>query len=164
MNTTNRNVARMAVVFGVLAFGLASGAQAQTVTITPTKGQTPQQVETDKADCNAIAQQSAASAAPPAAAAPQRGGALRGAAKGAVVAGGTANARGGSAYDRAPNAVQDEYRQDQARKGAAVGAVVGAGQQRRASAQAGQQAQAGAQQATDAAFRSCLIGRGYNVQ
>lgn len=147
---------------GALAFP-ATGFAQSAMTITPTKGQTPQQVESDKAACTSIAQQSAASSAPPASA-PKRGGALKGAAAGAAVGAGGANRRGGEAYDRAGDNAQDAYREDQAQKGAAAGALVGASRQRRENAQAGQQQQAAGQQAVDSAFKSCLMGKGYDVQ
>lgn len=159
---TMRNGAVALLATGVLAFPAVVLAQSA-MTITPTKGQTPQQVEADKTECTSIAQQSAASSAPPADTS-RRGGALRGAAAGAAVGAGGANRRGGEAYDRAPDRAQDAYREDQAQKGAAAGAVVGASRQRRDNAQASQQQQAAGQQAIDSAFKSCLIGKGYNVQ
>ncbi len=161
MKSTN-TTGIVSAVFTTIVLSVFS-AHAQSVTVTPMKGQSADQMNIDKTDCTSIAQQSAASAPPPAAA-PQRGGAVRGAARGAAVGGIAADRNGGSAYDRAPDGAKQEYRQDQARKGAAVGAVVGAGQQRRGNAQAAQQQQASQNQATDAAFRSCLISRGYDVK
>jgi hypothetical protein len=146
-----------------LAVAAPGAALAQSMTITPAKGQTPQQVELDKSECTTIAQQSAASSAP-APAQPERGGRLRGAAAGAAVGAAGANRRGGEAYDRAGDRAQDEYRENQARTGAAAGMVAGGVAQRRDNRQAAANQQAAGQQATDSAFRSCLMSRGYNVQ
>lgn len=140
-------------MLSIAILGVASLALAQTVV--PMNGQSAEQVQKDQADCQSIAQQSA-----PAPAAPKRGGALKGAAVGAAVGAGGANRRGDEAYDRAPDHAQDAYREDQAQKGAAVGAAVGAINQRRDN----KQAAAAQGQATDQAYRSCLMGRGYQVQ
>lgn len=164
MNTTQSIMLFAAAVVTTGALALPATGLAQTaMTITPTKGQTPQQVEADKAECTTIAQQSAASSAPPADTS-RRGGALKGAAVGAAVGAGGSDRRGGDAYDHASDRAQDEYREDQAGKGAAAGAVVGASRQRRDIAQASQQQQAAGQQAIDSAFKSCLAGKGYSVQ
>ena len=150
---------------GILAasvIGLVSSvATAQTVT--PMKGQTSEQMATDKTECQSIAQQSAA-ATPPPAAAPQRGAGVRGAARGAAVGAAVADRNGGEVYNRASEDAQQEYRQEKAKDAAKAGAVVARGQQRRSNVQAAQQQQASSAQATDAAFRSCLAGRGYQVQ
>jgi hypothetical protein len=163
MKRKDHGTIRLASVLAAFTLAVPAASLAQTMTITPTKGQSAQQVELDKSECTGIAQQSAASSAPPPAQ-PERGGRLKGAAVGAAVGAGGANRRGGDAYDRAGDTAQDAYREDQAKKGAAAGVVVGGVNQRRDNRQAGAQQQAAGQQATDSAYRSCLMSRGYNVQ
>lgn len=156
MKATKTSFRPLTAAFAAGLLGVAAIAAAQTaVTLTPLKGQSAEQMNKDQAECTSIAQQSA-----PAPAAPKRGGALKGAAVGAAVGAGTANHRGGEAYDRAPEQAKDAYREDQAQRGAAAGAALGAMRQRREN----QQAQAAGNQALDAAFRSCLTGRGYQVK
>ena len=162
MKRNNKQGIAIIVAFAAGLFGAAAVHAQSAVTVTPAKGQSAGQMDADKAECTSIAQQSAAPAAAPAA--PARGGALRGAARGAAAGAVVADRNGGNAYNRAGENAQQEYRQEQAKQGAKVGAVVGAGQQRRANVQNAQQQQASGQQAIDSAFRSCLMGRGYNVQ
>ena len=156
MRTTKISKRTLSATFVACLIGAASAAYAQQpVSVVPTKGQSPEQVQKDQAECQSIAQQSA-----PAPEAQKRGGALKGAAAGAAVGAGGANRRGGDAYDHASDRAQDAYREDQAQKGAAAGAVAGAARQRRDN----KQATASQGQAVDSAYRSCLMGRGYQVK
>lgn len=75
------------------------------------------------------------------------------------------------AYDRVDSDVQEEYRQNQARETAAVGAVVGGSRQRQerrqTQQQQAQQQEAAAQtqqQQGSQAFDACMGARGYTVQ
>jgi hypothetical protein len=157
-----RQAIRAAANIAVVA-GLAGIVQAQQqVTISPAQGQSSQQMEKDKADCTTIAQQSVAQQP---AAAPQgaKGGRARGAARGAAV--GAVHAENqADQYGRAPQGVQDEYRQQQAQQAAKAGAVAGASAQRRSNRQQAQQQQTSQSTAMDSAFRSCMTGRGYTVK
>ena len=146
----------------LLIFATAFASNVSAVTITPMQGQTPEQIQKDQADCNAMAQQSASSQT--AAPAP-KGGAMRGAAKGAMAGAAKAEVQGQQhgAYDRVNEDVKQQYRQNEAKSAAAAGAVVGAAKQRQQRNQASQQS-ATSSQAVDQAFGSCMMGRGYNVQ
>jgi hypothetical protein len=138
--------------------------------VTPLKGQSPEQIQRDQAECHSIAASSApAPAAQPAPAGRPAGGRARGAARGAAAGAVAAEARG-QQYDRYDNLSDDakrEYRQNNAGGAAAAGAMVGASrqrQQRRQNAAQQQQAQANAAASDAQAYRSCLMGRGYSVQ
>ena len=145
----------------VLATALAVPAGAQQY-VYPAKGQSPQQQKSDESACYQWAVQQTGfdpAKPPPAAVAPAPpttatgtapGAGMRGAARGAVVG---------------------EIVADDARSGAAVGAVAARGQSRRQNAAAAQSAQqqaaAGTQQmqANFAQARAaCLSGRGYTVK
>lgn len=136
-------------------------AAAQQPYVYPAKGQSPEKMATDKAECQAWAtqqtgfdpMQAAAGSAP--AQQSQRGGVLKGGARGAA-AGAAIGAIAGNAGE-----------------GAAIGAASGgllAGAKRRHQQQAeqqaeAQQAQARSQHASDfqRAYGACLKGRGYSV-
>ena len=151
---------------GLALLAMSAAAVAQTATVTPTKGQSPQQVEADKQQCYGAAVQSsgydpdASQAAQPAG-----GGRARGAAAGAAAGAVAAEARGRQydAYDKIDSDVKQEYRQKDAKSAAAAGAVVGGAAQRRERRQGAAEASTGSQ-AFDNAYRSCLTSRGYAVQ
>ncbi|BCX88578.1 hypothetical protein MIN45_P0947 [Methylomarinovum tepidoasis] len=124
---------------------LMSGAWAQVVV--PQRGQTPEQIAKDQAECQALAQKQAAAMQQQST--PQEGQVLRGGARGAA-AGAAIGAIAGNAG-----------------KGAAIGAVGGAmkGMFRRRDQQLQQQsAAANSQNAYSQAFANCMAGRGYSVQ
>ena len=156
----------------LLAFSVAGHLHAST--LIPTQGQTSAQIQSDTAACQTQATQASQAAAPPPAAAPApQGGRLRGAAVGAAAGAVGAEVRGNQheAYDRVDSDVQEEYRQNQARETAAVGAVVGGSRQRQqrrqTQQQQAQQQQTAAQtqqQQGGQAFDSCMSARGYTVQ
>lgn len=143
-------------------------------TLVPMQGQTPEQIQSDTAACQAQATQASQAAAPAPAPAPApQGGRLRGAAVGAAAGAVGAEVRGNQheAYDRVDSDVQEEYRQNQARETAAVGAVVGGSRQRQerrqTQQQQAQQQQTAAQtqqQQGSQAFDACMGARGYTVQ
>lgn len=142
----------------------------QTLAVTPMKGQTPEQVKTDTTECQAsgnaagssTAQATAPTSPPPA------GGRARGAMAGAAAGATAAEIRGQShaGYDRLPEGAKQEYRQQQAREGAAVGAVAGGmnqRHQRRQAAAQSAQSQEAASNAYNQAFVTCMQGRGYSA-
>ena len=67
------------------------------------------------------------------------------------------------AYDRVDDDVKREYRRNDAKSAAAVGAVIGGTAQRRERRQAAAQTSQG-QSAFDNAYKSCLTAKGYTVQ
>ena len=106
----------------LLAMGAAAGAQ--TATVTPTKGQSPQQVEADKQQCyGAAVQSSGYDPAASQAAQPAAGGRARGAATGAAAGAAAAEVRGRQyeAYDKVDDDVKQEYRQNDAKSAAPGG-------------------------------------------
>jgi hypothetical protein len=142
--------------------------------VTPTKGQSPEQMQKDITECQAAATQTTGfnpSAPPPPAAEPdaKAGGRVKGAAKGAAVGAVAANVRGGDVYDNASDEAQKEYRQNQAQSAAAAGAMVGASKQRqdRRDARKDEKQQAEDTKtkaaAYDQSYQGCLTGRGYTV-
>lgn len=151
----------------------ATGAPAKSAAaITPLRGQTAEKTALDDAECKNTATSAtgfvpgAAPPAPTAASGPhgQRlAGAARGAAAGAVVG----EVQGNNSI--APEAVQDEHRQNQAQAGAAVGVMAGgarARQERRHAAQAQQaatQQHAASQSAWQNSYKACVTQRGYSV-
>jgi hypothetical protein len=153
-----------------LALAMALGAPAGAATLGPMKGQTPEQIQADTQACQAQAAQTASTQPPPASAPPPpSGGRLRGAAVGAAAGAVGAEVRGNQheAYDRVDSDVKEEYRQNEAREAAAVGAVVGGARQRQQRRQSAQQQQAAqqqaAQQAGGDAFNACMTARGYSL-
>ena len=174
---TLRDCTQLLASVGVMTFvvGTALGQQPM---VQPAQGQSAEQMQRDTADCQGIAQQStgynpAQATTPTAAPAqPQAGGRARGAAKGAAAGAVAAGARGQQydAYDKMSDDTKQEYRQNNAKSAAAAGAVVGGSRQRQErreqdKAQEQQVAQANAAANTyTQAYKSCLMGRGYNVQ
>src|SRR6187399_1446343 len=108
----------MTITFVTFAAALAS---AQTVT--PAKGQTPEQTAKDTQECGSSAVTSSGynPAAPPAEADRASGGRAKGAAKAATVGAVASGAGGGNAYDKASDNAQQEYRQNNAKDAAKVG-------------------------------------------
>lgn len=158
-----RSVLPTSVLAGLACLGLATPVWAQQPFVYPAKGQSPQQMATDKAGCQAWATQQtgfdpmqAATSQSAPAQQPQKGGVLKGGAKGAA-AGAAIGAIAGNAGE-----------------GAAIGAASGgllAGAKRRHQQQAEQQAQAQQAQAQSQqvgafqrAYGACLKGRGYSVE
>ncbi len=154
---------RLLAGLGLLSLGFALPASAQEPLVYPSKGQSPEKMATDKAECQVWATQqtgfsplSAAQASSKPANQPQQHGTLRGGARGAA-AGAAIGAIAGDAG-----------------KGAAIGATAGglAGPARkRQQQQAEQQAQAQQSQAQSQqmntylrAYGACLKGRGYSVE
>jgi hypothetical protein len=150
----------MSFVLAVAAT-LATSVAAQTF-VYPAKGQSPQQQQKDEGECHTWAvqqskydpanppQTAAASTPPTTATGSTRGAGVRGAARGAIVG---------------------EVVADDARTGAAAGAIAARGASRRQNAaQANQQQQAATQQdqagmtAYQKARGACLEGRGYSVK
>jgi hypothetical protein len=169
---------RALAILAIVAVACFATASAQAGGVQPTKGQSPEQMQKDVAECQALATQSSgfnpsAAPAPVASAPPQVGGR----AKGAVVAGAAGAAaaevrgqqRGGEAYDQASDEAKQEYRQNQAKSAAAAGAVVGASKQRqdRRATRGAEQQQAAETQSKAAAYdqanQGCLVGRGYTI-
>ena len=131
----------LAVVLSLLAF---SSAWAQV--IVPQKGQSPEQIGKDQAECKAFARQQAMTVQQPVDTGP---GVVRGGARGAL-AGAAIGAIAGDAG-----------------KGAAIGATAGGlrGAFRKRDAQRQQQANADtARKVENQAFVNCMMGRGYSVQ
>src|SRR5678815_5385887 len=152
-------------------------------TVVPTKGQTPEQIQQDVAQCQvegktaydqALASANAAASTPPAES--TSGGRVRGAAVAATASAAAAQSRcnRNEVCDHADSDVQQEYRQNQAKDAAVAGAVVGGAKQRQSRRQQDkaqeQQAQAqstAAAQSADAAskqaYSACVTSRGYTV-
>ena len=140
-------------IYGLLAASILS---------VPAAAQQP--AGTVDADCKASATQATGynpDAPPPTSTQPVVGGRARGAARGAAagaVVGGVQNEQ----HDRAPEAVKDEHRQNQAKSGAAAGMVVGGSRQRQARRENRKQQAA----VTDAAsawqsnYNSCVSKKG----
>ena len=142
---------------------LAGSAAAQT--ITPTAGQTAEQLQADQASCiNEAAAQSGyhPSAPPPSATAapPEVGGRLRGAARGA--AGGAIR----ESHTDADEREIEDLTESAARAGAAAGGARQRGERRedRRDAQAAEAAYAQQQAAYNQVFTSCMTAKGYTVQ
>lgn len=129
----------------VLAFALVfpSAAFAQ-LTVYPNQGQSNDQMQQDLAECQALASQQTGGASPPSAQPP---GALRGAARGAIL-GGTAGA------------LTERDASDTAAAGAAVGGLGSA--MRRRDEQRSQQQQTPAPDRQ--ALAACMQARGYSTQ
>lgn len=146
--------------FPLLVAASIASAQSQ-VTITPQKGQTPDVVAKDQAECSSAA--TGSTGYNPSAAAPPVGGRAAGAAKGAALGAAGAEMRGrangGEVYEHAGSDAKQQYRQENARDAAKVGAAVGGIQQRHE-----RRENASAAQAWDKSFRSCLTSRGYTVK
>ena len=141
----------MLVHVSVLVLGFGVFRQAATaaadVFAYPQKGQSPEQQQKDKAECDAWAKQN--SGVNPNAqgrATAQQGSGLRGAAKGAAL-----GAAGGAIAGDAG-------------KGAAIGGVGGAVVGRHRSKKQAQASQGEARNAYDRAFAACMGGRGYSVK
>src|SRR5262245_33635581 len=105
-------------VFSLAIVALVAGplfAQAQTVK--PNAGQSEAQMQKDMAECHAIAQQAGATAEE---GSRRAGGRLRGAAVGGAAGAARAEVQGQQhpGYDRVPDDVQKEYRQNQAESAA----------------------------------------------
>ena len=162
------------------AFGIHVHAE----TLVPTKGQTPEQIQSDTAACQAQAKtaydQSLAAANQTAAASTTdtkaTGGRVRGAAMGAAAGAASAQVQGNrnDNYDKVDSDVQQEYRQNQAKDAAVAGAVVGGAKQRQSrreqdktqQQQAQQQSTAATQSADSAskqAYSACMTAKGYSV-
>ena len=104
-----------ALAIAVAALACLVAAPALAGSVTPTKGQSAEQMQKDIAECQSVATQSSgynpAAQPPPAAAAPpQVGGRARGAAVAGAAGAVAAGARGGEVYDNASNEAQQEYR------------------------------------------------------
>ncbi|MGZ4997402.1 MAG: hypothetical protein ACXV8J_06150 [Methylobacter sp.] len=147
----------------LLIFAAAFSSGVSALTISPTQGQTPEQIQRDQADCTAIAQQSAGSQTQPAA--PSTGGRMKGAAKGAAAGAAKAEAKGKQhgAYENIDEDIKQEYRQNEAKSNAKAGAAAGGANQRQQRRESSQQS-ATSSQSFDQAYSSCLMGRGYSVQ
>jgi hypothetical protein len=149
----------------------APDSMAQQFTVTPAKGQSAQQVESDMAACSASAAQSSgydpaqAGAATPAQ--PQVGGRVKGATAAGAAGAAAAEVRGQQyeGYDNLSDDAKQEYRRNEAKSAAAAGAVAGGVKQRQDRRQARRQdaQQASAAGAYDQAYKACLQGRGYTV-
>jgi hypothetical protein len=166
--TTRASVAtiglcRTMVWAGVLGLLAAGPAMAQSGSVVPLQGQTPEQAAADQQQCAAQASSqtgynpatSATQAAAPTPRVGQRAaGAVRGAAAGKVVS----------------NVTKNSSTDDATEGGAKLGAMAGGSRQRRANRdqrQQTQQQQATAQQnasAYNSSLSACLQGRGYTVQ
>lgn len=143
------------------ALVFTAGASAQQFAY-PAKGQSPEQQKKDEGACNTWAvEQSKYDPArpPPPPAAP------------ATPTTATGTAPGAGARGAMRGAVVGEIVADDARSGAAVGAVAARGQSRRQNSQQQQQAAAQQQQSTSAgqqayakARQACLEGKGYTVK
>jgi hypothetical protein len=157
----------------VASIWLVVDASAQTVNVTPAKGQSSEQMQRDMAECQGLATQS--TGYNPAAAQPsnstaetQRGGRLRGATTGAVAGAAAAEVRGNrneEIYDNATHEQREDYRRNQAASTATAGAVIGGSRQRRdrrAQKNAASQANP-VEEAYAQAYSGCLLGRNYTV-
>lgn len=168
---------RLSSVLAFTAAGLVlTFAEPTTAEVKPAKGQSTEQMQQDIAACQASATQSSgydpsAPPPPPPSDTNERGGRVRGAAAGAAASAAVAEVRGRDhdAYDNLSDDAKQEYRRNEAKEGAAAGAVVGGSKQRRdrrdtrrdekeqtANAEA-------AKKSYDQANQSCLTGRGYTV-
>ena len=153
---------RNSLVCSAASFVLVATALAQSsVTVTPMKGQSADQVARDQSECAAAA--TSASGYDPNTAKPAVGGRAKGATKGAALGAAGAEVRGhsqgGEAYDRANDEAKQDYRQENAKDAAKVGAVAGGAKQRR-----GRREDATSASAWDTSYRGCLSGRGYSVK
>jgi hypothetical protein len=136
---------RIAIIAGVAATAVGTGALAQPF-VYPQRGQSAAQQASDESACRAWAAQQTAGTAP----APPPGNRARGTARG-----GARGAAGGAAI----GAIAGD-----AGKGAAIGAVVGGVRGRRQAKEGEQAAAAGAADANVRAFGACMEGRGYSVK
>jgi hypothetical protein len=115
MHSFNRRLLLVTTILTLTGFaGFATGQ-----TLLPLNGQNAEQIKSDDMAC----QNQVTSATTPATEQPQ-GGRLAGAVKGGLVGAAAAEVRGNQydAYDRLDEDVQQEYRQENARDAAAVGA------------------------------------------
>ena len=162
----------IAILTAAACFVLAASAQAGGVT--PTKGQSVEQMQKDIAECQAAATQSTgfnpSAPSPPAAeSGPKAGGRVKGAAKGAAAGAVVAGVRGGEVYDNASDEAKQEYRQNQAQGAATAGAVVGASKQRQDRRETRKEEKQQAEDtkakaaAYDQSYQGCVVGRGYTV-
>jgi hypothetical protein len=160
------------------------GIYAHAETVTPTQGQTPDQIQADTAACQTQAksaydqalasanQTAATSTAPP----PQpSGGRLRGAAVGAAAGSVSAEMDTNDREDaRVGGNAQEEYKENEAQEAAAKGAAIGGVKQRQsrrqqaeAQEQQAQQQSASATQSADSAskqaYSTCMSSKGYAV-
>ena len=154
----------------LLSFAVA----AQAVNVTPAKGQSPEQMQKDIAECQGLATQSTGyspTTAQPSnsAAATPKGGRLRGATTGAVAGAAAAEVRGNrneEVYDNATHEQREDYRRNQAASTATAGAIIGGSRQRRERRQSKKnsapQATA-AEEAYEQAYSGCMMGRSYTV-
>jgi hypothetical protein len=129
-------------------------------TVTPLQGQSPEQTQSDISACKS---QAGSTATPPPASTSQ-GGRMRGATTAAVASSVASEVRGNQyeAYEKIDDDVKKEYRQENAKDAAVAGAVVGGSKQRRANRNASQQA-AAAPDASQEAYTSCMVSKGYSV-
>jgi hypothetical protein len=153
-----------ATAFGLAVLAASPHVQAQ-LTVTPTAGQTAEQVAADQAACTnqAVAQSGFNPAAPPPsaqAAQPVAGERARGAARGAA-----AGAVRESHTDAADREVED-LTEGAARLGAAAGGVRQRTERREVAreTQAAEATYANQQAAYNQAFTSCMTAKGYTVQ
>lgn len=152
------------VLFGLMAGAWSLSASAEMV-VTPLNGQTPETVQKDQSECQALANQAPAPVPESTGASGERvRGAARGAAAGAVYGQVKGEVRGDEAWDRASDDTRQDYRQDKAKTGAAIGVVAGGSRARRERRAEDGQAQASAQQSAAQSYATCLQQRGYQVQ
>ena len=152
MHSFNRRLLLVTTILTLTGFaGFATGQ-----TLLPLNGQNAEQIKSDDMACQN-------QATTPATEQPQ-GGRLAGAVKGGLVGAAAAEVRGNQyeAYDRLDDDVQQEYRQENARDAAAVGAVIG-GRHQRKERRAEQVAAPAAATTSSQAYISCMQGKGYSV-
>src|SRR4051812_28568145 len=149
-------LARVSVAAVMLGFCAAMPVSAQTGTMVPLQGQTPEQMTADQQQCAAQASgqsgynpSTSADAKQPAAGR-RVGGAARGAAAGKVIS----------------NTTKDVETDAAMEGGAKLGAMAGGVRQRQTRRDQRQQTQQQQQQATayDSALATCLQSRGYSIQ
>ena len=151
MHSFNRRLLLVTTILTLTGFaGFATGQ-----TLLPLNGQNAEQIKSDDMACQN-------QATTPATEQPQ-GGRLAGAVKGGLVGAAAAEVRGNQydAYDRLDDDVQQEYRQENARDAAAVGAVIGGRHQRKE--RRAEQVAAPVATTSSQAYISCMQGKGYSV-
>lgn len=160
MHSFNRRLLLVTTILTLTGFaGFATGQ-----TLLPLNGQNAEQIKSDDMACQnqATSTTSTTSTTTPATEQPQ-GGRLAGAVKGGLVGAAAAEVRGNQydAYDRLDDDVQQEYRQENARDAAAVGAVIGGRHQRKE--RRAEQVAAPVATTSSQAYISCMQGKGYSV-
>ena len=138
---------KLSLILSAVLFAAAASAQ---VYVYPEKGQSAEQQNKDKSDCDQWAKQQSGVDPGAPAAGPDRGGRVAGAAGGAL-----RGAAGGALI----GAIAGD-----AGKGAAIGATAGAIGGRRGAMQQQQAGQAASANSYDRAFAACMQGRGYSVK